>query len=181
MGPTTASLFAKRLEKSSLELSKEEYEVVLENRITRWTWSSAGHHCLSGSIESTRVDLAALALTPLSMEEPCAWDPDQHYWGEEGDPIEAWAARIGVWGVVFYISAGIGYVLYRGSGPQAPISNLPPALAMLASGGIGLALAYFVFGGLINNLCLGVVMSWWRRKHPAPSSLVAAGLDNRHY
>jgi hypothetical protein len=57
-------------------------------------WSYAGHPYLPGSIESTRVDLAALALTPLEMEERGVWDPDQHYWGEEGEPIEDWARPI---------------------------------------------------------------------------------------
>lgn len=57
-------------------------------------WSYAGHPYLSGAIVSTRLDVAALGLTPLAMEERGVWDPREHYWGEEGEPIEEWAKPI---------------------------------------------------------------------------------------
>lgn len=57
-------------------------------------WSYAGHPYLSGQIESTRLDVAALRLTPLRLEERGMWDPVNHYWGEEGEPIEDWAKPI---------------------------------------------------------------------------------------
>ena len=57
----------------------------------RKQWSYAGHPYLSGEIESARLDVAALGLVPLKLEEQGVWEPDEHYWGEEDDPIEEWA------------------------------------------------------------------------------------------
>jgi hypothetical protein len=57
-------------------------------------WSYAGHPYLSGKIESTRLDVAALGLAPLKLENVGVWDPEKHYWGEEGEPIEEWAKPI---------------------------------------------------------------------------------------
>ncbi|MGB5987185.1 MAG: cytoplasmic protein, partial [Desulfobacterales bacterium] len=31
---------------------------------------------------------------PLGLEEMGMWDPGKHYWGEEDEPIEAWAEPI---------------------------------------------------------------------------------------
>jgi len=36
----------------------------------------------------------ALGLVPLRLEERGIWSPDEHYWGEEGEPIEEWAKPI---------------------------------------------------------------------------------------
>ena len=41
----------------------------------RKQWSYAGHPYLSGEIESTRLDVAALGLVPLRLEERGMWDP----------------------------------------------------------------------------------------------------------
>jgi hypothetical protein len=57
-------------------------------------WSYAGHPYLSGEIESTRLDVAALGLVPLKLEDQGTWTPDEHYWGEEDEPIEEWAKPI---------------------------------------------------------------------------------------
>ena len=57
-------------------------------------WSYAGHPYLSGKIESSRLDVAALGLLPLGLQEMGIWDPEKHYWGEEHDPIEEWAKPI---------------------------------------------------------------------------------------
>lgn len=54
-------------------------------------WRHKGHPYLSGKIASTRVDAAALGLTPLALKEFGQWDPAEEYWGEEGEPIEDWA------------------------------------------------------------------------------------------
>ena len=61
-------------------------------------WRYAGHVHLSGEIESTRLDVAALGLIPLKLEEQGLWQPGEHYWGEEGEPIEEWARPIIAWG-----------------------------------------------------------------------------------
>ncbi len=57
-------------------------------------WSYAGHPYLSGEIESVRLDVAALGLVPLRLEDQGLWIPDEHYWGEENEPIEEWAKPI---------------------------------------------------------------------------------------
>lgn len=57
-------------------------------------WIYAGHPYLSGEVEMVRLEVAALALTPLGLERMGTWDPHEHYWGEEDDPIEDWAKPI---------------------------------------------------------------------------------------
>ena len=64
----------------------------------RKQWRYAGNSYLSGDIESTRLDVHALGLAPLKLEARGAWDPADHYWGEEGEPIEDWAKPIIAWG-----------------------------------------------------------------------------------
>jgi hypothetical protein len=60
----------------------------------RKQWSYAGHPYVSGEIESTRLDVRALGLVPLRLEDMGTWDPKEHYWGEENEPIEEWAKPI---------------------------------------------------------------------------------------
>lgn len=60
----------------------------------RKQWSYAGHPYLSGEITSARLDVAALGLVPLRLEDQGTWDPSEHYWGEDDDPIEEWARPI---------------------------------------------------------------------------------------
>lgn len=60
----------------------------------RKQWNYAGHPYLSGEIESTRLDVAALGLVPLKLEDRGLWRPDEHYWGEEDEPIEEWTKPI---------------------------------------------------------------------------------------
>ena len=67
-------------------------EIVVVNPHKQWNY--AGHPYLSGEIESPRLDVDALGLAPLRLEDQGIWDPRDEYWGEEGDPIEAWAAQI---------------------------------------------------------------------------------------
>ena len=62
-------------------------------------WRYAGHPYLSGEIESTRIDVEALDLVPLGLEDMGMWDPKEHYWGEEDEPIEEWAKPIIAHGV----------------------------------------------------------------------------------
>jgi len=57
-------------------------------------WRFAGHPYLSGEIESTRLDVAALGLTPLRIEDQGLWSPKSEYWSEEGEPIEEWEREI---------------------------------------------------------------------------------------
>lgn len=57
-------------------------------------WRHNGHPYLSGKIASTRIDATALGLTPLTLKKFGEWDPQSEYWGEEGEPTEAWAKPI---------------------------------------------------------------------------------------
>jgi hypothetical protein len=60
----------------------------------RKQWTYAGHPYLSGEIESSRVDIDALGLVPLKLEDRGIWKPGEHYWGEADEPIEEWAKPI---------------------------------------------------------------------------------------
>jgi hypothetical protein len=60
----------------------------------RKQWRYGGHPYLSGEIESTRIDVQALDLVPLGLAEMGIWDPEEAYWGEDGDPIDDWALPI---------------------------------------------------------------------------------------
>jgi hypothetical protein len=60
----------------------------------RKQWSYAGHPYLSGELESSRLDVGALGLTPLKLQDQGLWPPEAHYWGEKGEPIEEWAKPI---------------------------------------------------------------------------------------
>jgi hypothetical protein len=60
----------------------------------RKQWRYAGHPYLSGEIQSTRLEVDALDLVPLGLQEIGIWDPKEHYWGEENDPIEPWSKPI---------------------------------------------------------------------------------------
>ncbi|GAB6058279.1 hypothetical protein [Desulfonatronum parangueonense] len=60
----------------------------------RKQWRYGGHPYLSGEIQSTRIDIKALDLVPLGLENMGMWDPKEEYWGEEGEPIGEWAKSI---------------------------------------------------------------------------------------
>ena len=61
-------------------------------------WRYGGYSYLSGEIQSTRIDVKALNLVPLGLEEMGLWDPKEAYWGEEGEPIAEWAKPIIAYG-----------------------------------------------------------------------------------
>lgn len=67
-------------------------EIVVVNPASEWT--DAGNRCLAGDIESERLDVRALGLTPPRLERCGEWNPTEQYWGEDGDPIEEWAQPI---------------------------------------------------------------------------------------
>ncbi len=57
-------------------------------------WSHAGRCYLGGYQMAVRFEPAALGLTPLALKDWDPWDPEDHYWGEDGEPLEPWARRI---------------------------------------------------------------------------------------
>jgi tetratricopeptide (TPR) repeat protein len=60
----------------------------------RKQWRYRGHPYLSGEIKAWRLDIPALGLTPLKLNETGMWDPKDHYWGEPDEPMEEWAKPI---------------------------------------------------------------------------------------
>jgi len=60
----------------------------------RKKWRYAGHPYISGEISSSRLDIKALGLIPLRLENVGMWDPEEHYWGEADEPIAPWEKRI---------------------------------------------------------------------------------------
>ena len=46
----------------------------------REQWTYAGYPYLSAEIESSRLDVDALDLVPLKLEEQGLWTPEEHYW-----------------------------------------------------------------------------------------------------
>ncbi len=57
-------------------------------------WTDAGNSSLSGVFEGSRFDAGALGLVSLRLEERGVWNPAEHYWGEDGEPIEKWATPV---------------------------------------------------------------------------------------
>ncbi len=60
----------------------------------RKRWTYAKNEYLSGEITAHRIDVPALGLTPLRLEDHGVWDPDEEYWCEEGEPLPEWALPI---------------------------------------------------------------------------------------
>ena len=67
-------------------------EIVVVRPSKQWIYAGKPH--MSGKIESSRLDVAALDLVPLKLERQGDWDPAQQYWGEPGEPIDQWAKPI---------------------------------------------------------------------------------------
>jgi hypothetical protein len=60
----------------------------------RKQWRYAGHPYVSGEVEGRRLDVPALGLVPLRLLDEAPWDPSEEFWGEAGEPLEAWERRI---------------------------------------------------------------------------------------
>ncbi len=67
-------------------------EIVVVNPRKQWTY--AGHPYLSGEIVSSQLDVEALGVVPLKLEDRGIWTPEEHFWGDDDEPIEAWAKPI---------------------------------------------------------------------------------------
>ena len=57
-------------------------------------WLFSGHPFLSGEIETRRIDIPVLGLTPLGIEGFGLWDPAGESWGDEEKPPPEWAKPI---------------------------------------------------------------------------------------
>lgn len=57
-------------------------------------WTYRGYPYLTGSVESSRIDVEVLGLELLGLKEWGIWDPAKEYWREEEEPLEDWAAEV---------------------------------------------------------------------------------------
>lgn len=60
----------------------------------RKQWSYAGQPYLSGEVQSARLEVSALDLVPLKLNDEGVWDPCEQYWGEPDEPLDEWAKPI---------------------------------------------------------------------------------------
>ena len=60
----------------------------------RRQWRYRGHPYLSGEIKAWHLDIIALGLTPLKLNETGMWDPKDECWGEPDEPTEEWVNPI---------------------------------------------------------------------------------------
>ena len=59
----------------------------------RKQWRYGNHPYMSGEISSARIGASSLGLTPLRLESFGQWDPAKEHWGEEDEPVPAWALK----------------------------------------------------------------------------------------
>ena len=63
--------------------------------IPKKVWIYGKHPYMSvEEVIGFRLDVPSLGLTPLKLVRYGLWVPDEHYWGEEDDPLEDWAKPI---------------------------------------------------------------------------------------
>lgn len=60
----------------------------------RKRWSYARRSYLSGQIIANRIDIPALGLAPLRLEDHGTWDPNEEYWGEDDELLPEYALRM---------------------------------------------------------------------------------------
>jgi hypothetical protein len=58
----------------------------------QWTYGRSTH--LAGAVQSRRMDVAALGLTPLALDDQGEWDPETDCWREETEPLAEWERAI---------------------------------------------------------------------------------------
>ncbi len=57
-------------------------------------WRFKNTNYMSGRVESSRIDIPALNLEPLRLNDPFPWNPEEEYWGEEPDPTDKYFEEI---------------------------------------------------------------------------------------
>jgi hypothetical protein len=84
-----------------ITLRTDVWDVVPGQMITvrpKKQWTYARNPYLSGTIESARIDAAALGLTPLAIRKEHEWDPAEEYWGEPGEALPDYVKPVIAWG-----------------------------------------------------------------------------------
>ena len=71
-------------------------EIIVVKPGKQWTYGRTAY--VSGEIESTRLDVAALELAPLRLKDRGLWEPAGHGWGESDEPLDDLARAMIAWG-----------------------------------------------------------------------------------
>lgn len=69
-----------------------EAEILTVRPSKEWTYKGSAY--IVGDVVSSRLDVRALGLAPLRIQQVWIWDPEEEYWAEPGDPIPRWARPI---------------------------------------------------------------------------------------
>ena len=62
-------------------------------------WQYRKTYYMTGEIESKKIDIPALNIEPLALNEMWVWDPKEEYWGESDDPLNKYFESIIDFGV----------------------------------------------------------------------------------
>lgn len=57
-------------------------------------WTFRKYPYMSGKVVDSRIDIEALQIKQLQLKKLGLWDPEEHYWGKENEPREAWVQAI---------------------------------------------------------------------------------------
>ncbi len=61
-----------------------EILTIIPSKVWRY-WKT---HYMTGEIKSKRIDIPALNIEPLALNEMWVWDPKEEYWAEPDDPLK---------------------------------------------------------------------------------------------
>lgn len=78
---------------------RNEVEGEILTIIPSKVWRHRKTHYMTGEIQSSRIDIPALDLEPLTLNEMWVWDPKEEYWGEQDDPLNKYFKSIIDFGV----------------------------------------------------------------------------------
>lgn len=78
---------------------RNEVEGEILTIIPSKVWRYRKTHYMTGEIQSRRIDIPALDLEPLTLNEMWVWDPKEEYWGEQEDPLNKYFKSIIDFGV----------------------------------------------------------------------------------
>ncbi len=78
---------------------RNEIEGEILTIIPSKVWRHRKTHYMTGEIQSKRIDIPALDLEPLPLNEMWVWDPKEEYWGEQDDPLNRYFKSIIDFGV----------------------------------------------------------------------------------